>query len=67
MIKVKRLNDTEFIVNAHMIEFIEATPDTVISLLSGKKLVVSNSVDDIIDRVIEYRKRIGNVFAGNES
>jgi flagellar protein FlbD len=56
MVKVTRLNNSELVVNAEMIEFVEATPDTIISLLSGKKLMVAESVDTVIERVIEYRK-----------
>lgn len=56
VIKVRRLNQTELVVNADLIEFIEATPDTVISLTTGKKLVVLDSVDEIVSKVIKYRK-----------
>lgn len=56
MIRLTRLNDREFIVNAEMIEFVESTPDTMISLISGKKIMVTESVDQVIERVIEYKK-----------
>ncbi len=58
MIEVTRLNGTNLYVNAEMIEFVEATPDTVISLTDGKKLVVSDSVDDIAEAIIRYRRQI---------
>lgn len=58
MIKVKRLNDKEFVVNSELILYIEETPDTVITLTSGQKIVVTDSVDDIIEKVIEYKGRI---------
>ena len=45
MIKVTRLNQTELIINAEKIEFIEAIPDTIITLSSGKKVMVAESVD----------------------
>ena len=48
MIKVKRLNGKEFVINSDLIEFIEKTPDTVISLTTGKKVVVQESVDEVI-------------------
>ncbi|MGB9679882.1 MAG: flagellar FlbD family protein [Thermoanaerobacteraceae bacterium] len=57
MIKVTRLNGEEFVVNAELIEFIEKTPDTVISLTTGKKIVVKESVDDIILKTIEYKRK----------
>lgn len=55
MIKVTRLDHSELVVNAELIETIEATPDTVITLTSGKKLVVSEDVEEIVRRVLEYR------------
>lgn len=58
LIKVTRLNGKEFVVNAEQIEFIESTPDTVISLISGKKIVVNESVEEIIDSVVKYKGRI---------
>ncbi|GIV20549.1 MAG: flagellar protein FlbD [Armatimonadota bacterium] len=56
MIKVTRLNHSEIVLNAELIETVEATPDTVITLTNGKKLVVSEEVDEIIRRVMEYRR-----------
>ena len=58
MIKVKRLNHKEFVVNSELILYIEETPDTVITLTSGQKIVVTDSVDDIINKVVEYKARI---------
>lgn len=58
MIKLTRLNGTEFVVNMDLIEFIEATPDSVVSTASGKKLIVKESVDEIIDRVIKFKRKI---------
>ena len=49
MIRVTRLNDKEMVINAEMIEFVEATPDTLISLKSGKKIMVMEPVDDVIE------------------
>ncbi|MBE3592670.1 MAG: flagellar FlbD family protein [Thermoanaerobacter sp.] len=60
MIYVTRLNNEEFIVNAELIEFIERTPDTVISLTTGKKIVVKETPEEIIQRVIEYKQKIFN-------
>jgi flagellar protein FlbD len=57
MIKVTRLDNREFTVNADMIEFIESTPETILSLSSGRKVVVRESVDEVLMRVIEYRHR----------
>lgn len=56
MIKLTRLNDTQLVINAEMIEFVEAIPDTIVSLVSGKKIMVSESVDAVIEEVIEYKR-----------
>ena len=57
MIKVTRLNDTELVINADLIEFVEATPDTIISLITGKKIMVKNSPDEIIERVSAFKRQ----------
>lgn len=61
MIKVKRLNNTELIVNCELIEFVEETPDTVISLTTGKKIVVKETADELIEKVIKYKRNILSV------
>jgi flagellar protein FlbD len=58
MIRVNRLNGSELWVNAEMIEFVEATPDTVISLISRAKIVVTQPPDEIVDAIVDYRHRI---------
>ncbi len=57
MIYVTRLNGEGFALNCDHIEFIESNPDTVISMTTGKKLVVLEDIDDIIDKIIQYRKK----------
>ncbi|MDF1545413.1 MAG: flagellar FlbD family protein [bacterium] len=57
MIKVTRLNDSELVINADLIEFVEAIPETIVSLTTGKKIMVRENVDDIIERVAEYKRR----------
>lgn len=64
MIKVTRLNGKEFVVNAEQIEFAEETPDTVTSLISGKKIVVNENIDQVIEKVIEYKKRTYGIYDG---
>ena len=59
MIKVTRLNNQEYYINPHQIESIELRPDTTLLMLSGKYVVVKEKADDVIDRIVEYRKRIG--------
>lgn len=57
MIKVTRLNGKEFVINAEQIEFAEETPDTVISLMSGKKVVVKEKIDQLIEKVVKYKMK----------
>lgn len=58
MIKVTRLNHSELWVNAELIEFVEATPDTVISLVNNTKIIVKESPQAIVQAVIVYRRQI---------
>ena len=58
MIKTTRLNDSELVINTDLIEFIEAIPDTIISLTSGKKVMVKETVDELIEKVESYKRRI---------
>jgi flagellar protein FlbD len=60
MIKVTRLKsqDHDFVLNAELIETIEKTPDTVVTLVNGKKLIVEESVDEVVRKVMDYRRAI---------
>ena len=58
MIRVTRLNGAELVLNADLIESLESTPDTIIALINGKKLVVTETVDDVIGKIVEYRQLI---------
>ena len=60
MITVTRLNNTSIIVNPDAIVFIEETPDTIITLLDGEKLMVREKVSEVIRRVIEFKRCIFN-------
>ncbi len=62
MIEVTRLRGTKIIINAELIEVVEETPDTVITLTSGKKYIVSESTEQIRDLVIEYKRKIHAVI-----
>lgn len=57
MIRVSRLNNEEFYINSELIELIEETPNTVITLTTGKKIIVSETVEEIIDRVVSFKQR----------
>ena len=58
MIRVTRLNGAEMVLNADLIESLEATPDTVVALANGKKLMVKEAVEEVVERIVEYRQRI---------
>ena len=58
MIRVSRLNGKEFVVNAELIQFVEETPDTVITLLNHEKIVVREKADEVVRRVVEYQKSV---------
>jgi flagellar protein FlbD len=58
MIRLHRLNGHEVVVNAELMESVEGHPDTVIRLVTGNHLVVKESVSEVIQRVVEYRKTV---------
>ncbi|MBQ7516653.1 MAG: flagellar FlbD family protein [Schwartzia sp.] len=63
MIKLTKFNSEVnkkgvFILNAEIIETIEETPDTVITLVSGKKLIVDEPMDEVVRRVMAYRRAL---------
>jgi len=58
MIELTRFDGSHFYVNAEFIEFVETTPDTIISLIDHKKLVVREKAEEVIARIIEYQTRV---------
>lgn len=58
MITVHRLNNESFLVNQDLIEFIEETPDTIVSMQSGRKLVVTEKVAELEKAILEYRRNV---------
>lgn len=62
MIQVTRFNGSKFYINAEYIQSIEPTPDTVITLMNEKKLVVSDSVEALVERFIEYQRKTHQQF-----
>ena len=57
MIKVTRINDAPLVINADLIEFVEASPETIICLTTGKKIMVKQTIDEIIDRVADFKRK----------
>jgi flagellar protein FlbD len=58
MIALRRLNGQALMVNADLIESLESTPDTVVTLTSGNKLIVRDSPAEIADKIVEYKRKI---------
>ncbi|MGM0370672.1 MAG: flagellar FlbD family protein [Bacillota bacterium] len=56
--KVTRLDDSKVVINADLIESVAATPDTVIKLTSGYTIIVKEDVDQIIDKVVDYQRKV---------
>lgn len=58
MIQVTRLNHVPFLLNSDLIEHIEITPDTVITLVNGQKYLVKESAEEVVERTIGFRRRV---------
>ncbi|HUO10175.1 MAG TPA: flagellar FlbD family protein [Phycisphaerae bacterium] len=54
MIPLTKLSNQPFVLNAELIKFIESTPDTMITLTTGDRMIVKESTDEVIRRVIDY-------------
>ena len=74
MIYVTRFDGSVLYINPHQIEFMEETPDLVITMLSGRKVLTKDSYETVLNRIVEYRTRIVNEdstkkpsFYGNEN
>ncbi|MGP1271910.1 MAG: flagellar FlbD family protein [Phycisphaerales bacterium] len=58
MIVVTRLNGTEFVLNAELIKTVERTPDTIVTLINGDRVMVRESMREVLERAIEYGRRL---------
>ena len=58
MIRLTRLNNRPLVVNSDLIKFIENAPDTVITLVSGEKIIVLETAQEVINRIIGYRRQL---------
>lgn len=56
MISVTRLNGGELVINSDLIEFIEAAPDTIVSLVTGKRIMIQESAEIVIEKVAEFKR-----------
>jgi len=57
VVKVTRLNGQEVYINADLILFLEKSPDTVLTLENGKKIMVQEPIPEVVDRIVEFKKR----------
>lgn len=57
MIRLTRINESAFFVNAELIAFIDETPDTVLTLTTGEKVRVRERAGEVVERVLDYRRR----------
>lgn len=60
MIRLTRLNHVPLVLNSDLIEQVEVTPDTVITMTTGEKLMVLESAEEIVDRVVRFRRTISS-------
>jgi flagellar protein FlbD len=58
VIELTRYNGEKFVLNADLIEMVEATPDTIIRLLNGKKIIVRESTQQVVELALDYARRI---------
>ncbi len=63
MIRLTRLNNRALVVNSELIKFIENAPDTVITLVSGEKIVVLESAEEVMNKILQYRRELRRVSA----
>lgn len=67
MIELTRLNHVQFFLNPDLVEQIERTPDTVIRLTTGVRVVVEEPPEVVVDRIIAYRQRVVRGAISTES
>ncbi|MCH7838612.1 MAG: flagellar FlbD family protein [Planctomycetes bacterium] len=58
MITLTRLDKRVIVLNADLIKMIEATPDTIITLINGDTMLVQDSVDEVVRRAIDYQRQV---------
>jgi flagellar protein FlbD len=58
MIELTKLNNQKMVLNADLVKFVEQSPDTVITLVSGEKMIVRESVEEVVSRILAFRRSI---------
>ena len=57
MISITKLNNQEMIINCDLIELIESTPDTTITMTTGRKVIIRESVEEILEKIVAYKRK----------
>ncbi len=63
MIRLTRLNGKPFVMNAELVKFVEETPDTVITMRDGDRIVVREKAGEVVERAIEYSRSVRGIAA----
>jgi flagellar protein FlbD len=63
MIELTRLNGSPMVLNSDLIKTAEASPDTMLTLINGEKLIVKEECSDVVERVLAYRARLLGIVA----
>jgi uncharacterized protein YlzI (FlbEa/FlbD family) len=58
MIQLTRLNNKPLMVNSDLIKFVEQSPDTLVTLITGEKIVVLEKLDEVLARIIDFRRAV---------
>lgn len=66
MINLTRLDNTMLVINSDLIESIEAIPDTIVCLTTGKKIMVKESIHEIIERVAAFKRRASKIVINHD-
>jgi flagellar protein FlbD len=66
LVTLSRLNGTVVAINPDLITWIDVTPDTIVSFLGGDKIIVRESLEEVIERVIAFRRIAGPAYTGSK-
>ncbi len=61
MIQLTKINGKQIVINCDLIEYMEETPDTVITLTNNDKVIVREAMTEIVDKVVDYRRRVSGL------
>jgi uncharacterized protein YlzI (FlbEa/FlbD family) len=68
MIRLTRLNSHPLAINSDLIKFVEQSPDTVITLINGEKVIVRESADEVLTRIVDFRRSVlGGSFSPGDT